>query len=97
MNDYNEIIKFVDDMVLAKSHNVDELADNLETVRRFLELKGPLDRNVLDYLDAIMRCANEIISIKRKGVKMSTDSFFQNKERREEIVPQRRYHYDSVC
>lgn len=97
-NEYTEIIKFVDDNVFKKSDNAQDFTKGLGTVLAFLQLKGPIDESIAKYIDTLSQCSSELMSIKSKGVEISTSGFFkEQKELKKEEEPAKSYHYSSGC
>ena len=107
MNKNDEIIKFVDENVIGKSDTTKDLDKNLKVVRSYLELKGPINKEITKYFALVSECSEEIISLRKKGVNISTECFYQTiqkqakeeKQEKDECVnpPSYGYHYRSSC
>ena len=96
-----ELIKFIDENVIRNAQSAEHLKSSIEKVRDFLYLKGPIDEDIKNYLDLLIEGAEEIVSLKNKGIFLSSVSFFSESTRRrkekeaEEASHSR--HYSSGC
>ena len=105
MEKSKEIIEFVDENIIAKSKTSEEFTRNLEVVKNYLELKGPIDDEILEYLNLLNCCSTEIMSLRKKGVNITTENFFPRtkketkkpKEKKKEVTPSYSYHYPATC
>ena len=80
-NDTREsFIKFVDENVVGKAKTVEQFNESLGIVRRYLELKGELSEEAIKYLDSLISCASELISMRSKGIEFSTANLFAKGE-----------------
>ena len=97
----NEIVNFIDENVLRKANSIEQFRQGLDTVRNYLSLKGPLDDNTNQYLISLNECAQELISIRKKGFTITTDAFFPEKKDVEldepTHGPTRAHHYSDPC
>ena len=73
-----ELIEFVDN-ILEKSKDAEEFSKNLGIVYQYMQLKGVENPETLTFLKNLNDCANEIMSIKSKGIKISISGFFPKK------------------
>ena len=98
-NEYTEVIKFVDENVYKKSDNAQEFTKGIGTILSYLQLKGPVDDSIVKYFEALTDCSTELMSIKSKGLDISTSGFFkeQKEAKKVEEEPSRSYHYSSGC
>jgi hypothetical protein len=74
-----ELIEFVDQNVLGKSNTVEEFTKNIGTVCSYLQLKGPVSDEVVAYFNNLTECSKELMSIRSKGIELSTSGFYPNK------------------
>ncbi len=98
MTKNEELIKFVDENVLGKADNLEQFNRSLEIMKNYLELKGPLDGEISEYFSALSMCAGELMSMKLKGVIVSTSGFFPKTKKAEKTeTPSLGRHYSNGC
>ncbi len=97
MDDNKKIIEFIDENVLKKSDSVEQFLRGLDITRDYLSLKGPINSAMIEYFDALRKSANEILAIKKKGVCISTSSFFPSNKKTKEKSVEKDSHYTVGC
>lgn len=86
MENIDELIDLIENSVLNKTQNAEQFQESIKTIINYLNLKGPIDNNTKNYLDMLVLCSDEIVSLKQKGVKVSTRMFFSSEPVKEDVI-----------
>ena len=94
-----ETIKFVDENAIKKAKTVEEFRAALNVIANFVTLEHALNGTLQNYFKLLNECAEEIFSMKQKGLVISSAAFYQackDKHDEEEREAARSRHYSSV-
>ena len=86
MENLNDLMDLIDNSVINKTQNSEQFQESIKTIINYLNLKGPIDNKTKNYLDMLFLCSDEIVSLKKKGVKVSTRMFASSEPIKEDNI-----------
>ena len=83
-NQREELIQFIDNNFLEISDDAEQFKNSIKIAYNYFKEKGPIDSETEKYFENLINTADEIMSIKAKGIPVSTSSLFPSNKKEAE-------------